>query len=801
VSNFRAWIRGQLSERILSRAEDRSADRQKFCALLEALSGIDSPVPLPSVYKLATKWHIDMTQELPWAEPKILRELIELGVVQKLVPDDAVFNQNLYWLRPAFREEVKKQSPINDVLQRERRGEIYREIMASLRPAGITPISKYVSQGDFRSSPSLIGCFRHGVEGRELYFLLPQQICEVISVAHRGSVLPECGLRFYGWKDAIEEKVDLVSYLSPAEMSIANRVCRVQVHIVSRAGSGRAVQRALEPFVHAFLDSEGDSSRIGPGGYFELLVQLLRAEEIAKESRLPEIVRDRAEKILKARDLDADARESRIFALVQDQVRNTLRAGIDHDAFVRIVPCTPLAARNDWITITKPGGVGIAVVRTDARAYGISSRYQLVVREPALSEIIKHLSRTHEQTVDTIVIDCVYSFTCLQAIFVFKSLNMSERVRVQISSTAESAGRHLTPRFMEVLERKMVNLASMRHGPYGAYVVDFELPQGLMAKQELVEEVLTELNEAGVNMKFISGVSNVLTDVQATDATQNAPTGPRFGSGEVFDPNKFDYVLDPDSFHRAMRKHLFIPESDAAIIATVRNYMAQRCDEDCRVLEIGSATGGLSEKLISAGVQNLDTLDPDQKLSDYWVSHKKTFYPAAAGLHYCLTLETYASQSPKLYDILVSQGVHHHIPTSDANQFPEQDYRLLFLRQCASLLRDGGIYVLSDEFLCDYGLGDDKYRIERLDQWYRMVIATATAEGHLELADLEYGFWLNDHFQTAEYKESIECFEARLRGAGERAPFQIENITRFGITEEYGGGFGVLVLKKRSQSI
>jgi hypothetical protein len=153
------------------------------------------------------------------------------------------------------------------------------------------------------------------------------------------------------------------------------------------------------------------------------------------------------------------------------------------------------------------------------------------------------------------------------------------------------------------------------------------------------------------------------------------------------------------------------------------------------------------------------------------------------------------SANPPRFDIIVSQGVHHHIPSklfSDDNQLLDNNYRLTFLRLCRDLLSSDGVYIISDEFLLDYA--DEQSRRKNLDQWYRCVISTALADGYYELADLEQGFWLNDQLQTVEYKESIEQFQRRLDSAGSDAPFEIESVTRFGITKDYGGGFGVLVL-------
>ena len=271
--------------------------------------------------------------------------------------------------------------------------------------------------------------------------------------------------------------------------------------------------------------------------------------------------------------------------------------------------------------------------------------------------------------------------------------------------------------------------------------------------------------------------------------------------GPMLPTAKFDYVADPEIFHRYMRKHLFIPDSDAAILAIAQNFLSELNKTDYRVLEIGSGTGALTEKLIQCGIKNLDSLEPDEKLSDYWKNLKKLSHINQEGNHYREGLENFAKDKEQQYDLLISQGVHHHIPAivKYSNSTVDSNYRLTFLNICRKLLKPGGIYIISDEFLVDYA--NEDIRVKNLDRWYGRVISTASADGYYELADLEHGFWLNDRTKTVEYKESIEKFEARLTDAGSKSPFDVKSITRFGMTEEYGGGFCVIVLKIKEEGM
>jgi len=561
---------------------------------------------------------------------------------------------------------------------------------------------------------------------------------------------------------------DLVGILSPTEFCQAHRLYRISVHIVSREGTGRQVQRALEPFVHEFILVEGDAYRCGPGGCIEILA-LLKEE------------------------FDVRA--------IEESVLASLRRGVDDYAYVHIVSCTPAIVVKDFARNTQEIAGGLSVEETVPEIYGSASRYSLVARGLALTTIKRMVADGVAPEVKELRVSCIYSTISAQAFFSLGPLNLRKQVRAQVFLDRElrDASDHVTLRFMDSAEDK-INLLKLRHGPGSSYLVDFEIPAassalesseqqfGVYARQ-VVERFSKELEEHGVRLSPVNGMASLANNMVEYESEVKA-----FGVGPWIKHGVYDLVSSPEMFHRFMRKHLFIPDSDAAAVALACQFLTSR-KENYRVLEIGSGTGALTEKLILAGIDTIDSVEPDRKLSEYWLHLRDTRGLSQRGQHYQMELEEFAAVSVVKYDLIISQGLHHHIPEKRQRSESEQDdlYRLTFLRICRDLLRRDGVYVLSDEFLTEY-TGHEQRRLV-LDRWYRHVISSALADGYPELADMEFRFWMNDQSETAELKESIETFQDRLRSAGHDTPFVIESVTRFGLTSYYGGGFAVLVLK------
>jgi SAM-dependent methyltransferase len=792
--------------------EKPAGQNEKIRTLVSVIALFDAPVPLTSIIRLWTECNLNFAPTFsslealpPLHEPGILTMLVEFGLVQRLFRLGPLFKLPLYAIKPTFKpigiEHTRNvELPENDIRLFDYASECVKAILSDLRPPGITPVSTYISQGDFRATSGLSGYTQNHTGVEELIIPLPSEVCQIISATQRGQILPECQLKKYFWEDRGGKKhADLVAVISPTEFSIANNVCRVGVHIVSREGTGRAVQRALDPYVDKFLDAEGDAYRFGPGGYIELLVRLKSVETILDN----QIIGNKILRKMGPHKSKNDVLLSDLIEFIEDEVQNVLRSGIDDQATVQLILGTDANVADDWMRHTEPLPAGFELASTTASVYGTASRYSLIARDSALGAIRDYLkSQNTISDINCLRLECVYSYTTLQAFFILKAPDLRRQVRAEVLSTTEAAQDHVTLSFMRAAEQLNLNLSSLKHGPYGSYIVDFELPATPYGMEQesynalIIKELREELNKQNVKFAFISSLSTIMERRKSEGVADMGTYEISFAAdGPMLPAAKFDYVADPEIFHRYMRKHLFIPDSDAAILAIAQNFLSELKKTDYRVLEIGSGTGALTEKLIQCGIKNLDSIEPDDKLSGYWENLKKDSHINQDGIHYCKGLEDFANGMEQKYDLIISQGVHHHIPAiiKYSNSTIDNNYRLTFLNICRSLLNPNGIYVISDEFLVDYDSEDA--RLANLDRWYGRVISTASADGFFELADLEHGFWLNDRTKTVEYKESIEKFISRLTDAGAKAPFEIKSITRFGMTKEYGGGFGVIVLK------
>src|SRR6185369_8219042 len=81
----------------------------------------------------------------------------------------------------------------------------------------------------------------------------------------------------------------------------------------------------------------------------------------------------------------------------------------------------------------------ISLERATESVYGSTSRYSLIVPSSAYEAILRHLrTETGKADVTAVVVQCVYSYATLQAFFVFKALNLQERVRARVVGAQDS---------------------------------------------------------------------------------------------------------------------------------------------------------------------------------------------------------------------------------------------------------------------------------------------------------------------------------------------------------------------------
>ncbi len=160
--------------------------------------------------------------------------------------------------------------------------------------------------------------------------------------------------------------------------------------------------------------------------------------------------------------------------------------------------------------------------------------------------------------------------------------------------------------------------------------------------------------------------------------------------------NKVDEA-DIDLSAQMRLGHPQVPETDAAILETIKRY-AQQVDRPIRVFQVHCRTAVFAAKLIEAM--------PEIQM----VAHEN--YGELLGMmQNRLADTTVTAYTGKLRewnepaDIIISMGIHHHVSRN-------------YLDQVKRLLRPEGIFILSDEFCPEYCTGKYAERIRNADSIY-----------------------------------------------------------------------------------
>src|SRR5205085_7942038 len=173
-----------------------------------------------------------------------------------------------------------------------------------------------------------------------------------------------------------------------------------------------------------------------------------------------------------------------------------------------------------------------------------------IAREPALGTIRDYLkSLNTDGNVNALRLECVYSYTTLQAFFILKAPDLRRQVRAEVLSTVDAAQDHVTLSFMRAAEHLNLNLSSLKHGPYGSYIVDFELPITPYGMQQegynalIIKELIEELSKQNVRFGFISSLSTIMGRLEHKGEADMATIEVSFAAdGPMLSTAKFDYV-------------------------------------------------------------------------------------------------------------------------------------------------------------------------------------------------------------------------------------------------------------------
>jgi SAM-dependent methyltransferase len=247
--------------------------------------------------------------------------------------------------------------------------------------------------------------------------------------------------------------------------------------------------------------------------------------------------------------------------------------------------------------------------------------------------------------------------------------------------------------------------------------------------------------------------------------------------------------MEADDINALMREgHIYIGEVEELCIALVERHCS-RLRSQASLLEIGCASGILAEKLATR-LPELQ-VSAHEDYAPFAERAAKRFDGTRITLH---SGQLSAVSSP--VDLLLSAGAHHHLPSG-------------YLDHARSLLNEGGVFVLADEFCPEYCTPEDMAELSAAKQirivngyvlisdeevaayaadqtlparaklmevrrrkalwhWYRHVVDHAMAHGHIEVAVAELTSARDDLITgcDAEHKLSPFIAERQLELAG-----------------------------------
>lgn len=196
-------------------------------------------------------------------------------------------------------------------------------------------------------------------------------------------------------------------------------------------------------------------------------------------------------------------------------------------------------------------------------------------------------------------------------------------------------------------------------------------------------------------------------------------------------------LLEPPDYNAVMNSHVYIGAADQEICRQLQ-WFASGLDREALVFEPGCGPARLLLK--AAGIPNIKLAGIDydtsytsygrQVLDENGYGHIQIYN---ANLSQFLEVEQYRDYTGQA-DIVVSQGFHHHVAKGQA--------MVSYLANVYNLLRPGGYYILSDEFLPPYR--DEAERRLRASIWYSHVIARG---GHPRLPREEAKTLLDDLYE------------------------------------------------------
>lgn len=204
-------------------------------------------------------------------------------------------------------------------------------------------------------------------------------------------------------------------------------------------------------------------------------------------------------------------------------------------------------------------------------------------------------------------------------------------------------------------------------------------------------------------------------------------------------------TVTPEVYLSALQGHPYIPQSDQCIRNLIKEYCQKNNSIYPKILDLGCGPGRLT---FSITENNCHVIGLD--ISESFINFAKAQYRASSDKNILVgasfeqmdfTKDEYRNKSYfKDFDIILMQGVMHHIHDED---------RAKFLKRCFDLLKPDGILIIGDEFIADYESNDE--RILNVAKFYLHIIDEARKGGFYELAEEEAKNLIDDCFAGTKF--------------------------------------------------
>ena len=200
-----------------------------------------------------------------------------------------------------------------------------------------------------------------------------------------------------------------------------------------------------------------------------------------------------------------------------------------------------------------------------------------------------------------------------------------------------------------------------------------------------------------------------------------------------------------------------------------------RARRPSRILEIGTGTGLLTQKLSRMPKSHIDAVDIDTNCCNFIKAKFKT--ETRVQVINCDAV-TYLSKKP--YDIIVSSFSHDHIP---------YEKRFEFSLNISKNLKQDGVYIMGNEILPQFKT--EMERKEALRKYHGFIIWKAITDSHEKLASLELESLNSGLKKIGDFKRHEKMLEEEMASSG----LEVLLKKKIGPKENIGGVF-VYVFKK-----